>query len=234
MWRRHCGGLAGAGAGLIFAVACQLGPDVPLTDWHFVEGRADFVPVTHQDSMSAGWYQGTLGEMHEPRLHDARTALGMTVIRYLWVRAFDPAVAVRMVETPGRCTVVVAILDTREYRSVASDTSDILAVSVPGPRRILRRDSSEVSPQQCEAVHAYAMAAGLWSGPAKIADNGLDGDDVIFEIADVAGHRIAQRWTPRPGASPEFREVAGRFIALGNVDPRMRTFASDWSPWARR
>jgi len=241
MWRTHRSVVVVAGAILLCAIACYADPDTPPTDPpepKLIAMPADLVPTTPLDSFRVQMFGGTLRDMHEPILDGTRAPAGMTVIRMIWVRSFDPPSAVRMVETPGHCKVVVAITGVPWQRYSPRGSDSVWRVDAPWPytglRPIVRRDSSEVPLERCAAIHSAAIAARLWSGPVVGKEIGLDGDDVAFEIVDTAGHRFATRWTPRPGSSPEFRDVAERFIFIGRIDARMGSLEGHWSPWADR
>ena len=178
-----------------------------------------YFPPGAIDSFGAQWFGGQLRAMGEPPLFGATIPAGTTVFRFLWLRSFDPDLAVRVTESPELCTVTTTIIGMRVDSLSAPDSQRVqmLVSSRPGPT--LRRDSTPVPLQECIDLHAQLIAAGLWSGPATDNVVGLDGDELLFEMVDGRGYSVARRWTPYQRHAPEFRKASYLFIALGKVNP---------------
>jgi hypothetical protein len=215
--------LAALSIGTLLYAACNApNPvDMPSAEIAFV---ADTTPAAYfapgvLDSFELAWLGGTLRSMGEPPLDRATMPAGTTVFRLLWLRSFDPDVAIRVSESATRCTVTTTIIGRREDTYSAPDSQGIetWVSSRPGP--ILRHDSISMPLQNCADLRARVSAARLWSGPAFDGVMGLDGDVVAFEMADAHGHRFAQRWSPWERHAPEFHTLSYAFTTRARVDP---------------
>lgn len=219
MNRIHGGAACLALVAGIVAGCRQTGDDAPVArpSVEFVGGSLDFFPAALQVSPFTGYYKEVFRRMSEPSMYGARIPAGMTVIRLLWFRSFDPVVVIRIAMTAERCTIGTTI------DGVGVDEFGVpdLQGGMPGVAKrygpLLRRDSSELDLERCGRVHANAIAARLWSGSMTDTLFANDGGDIVFELADSSGYYVAKRTDTQ--RAPEFWKVAARFIELANVNP---------------
>lgn len=180
---------------------------------------AAYFRPTPIDSFHAEWFGGSLRAMREPPLAGALVPDGATVLRFLWLRAFDPPIAVRVVAAPLHCTVTTTVISMSAAAWSHPDSKGVQRELSTRPGKILRRDSVEVPVRSCLELCAQAAAAKLWSGPVIDTAAGLDGSDWVFEVVDANGYHLAERWSPDSNRALEFRLAGIAFLRLGNALP---------------
>jgi hypothetical protein len=174
------------------------------------------VPI---DSFHAAWYGGVLRSMREPPFAGAQIPAGASLLRFLWLRSFDPQIAVRVFSAPRHCTVTTTVIAMSEVEWSAPDSKAVELELSTRPGKVLRRDSVEVPVRLCTGLRAQTTAAKLWSGAIIDTTAGEDGSDWVLEVVDATGYHLAERWSPDSNRALEFRLAGIAFLRLGNTLP---------------
>jgi hypothetical protein len=123
------------------------------------------------------WYGGELCRMSEAPLA-AQTA--DETYRFLWLRAFQPPVSVRIQRAGGRATLVAVELD--EHGNVS-----------------LRRERT-LGDLEWRTLTATLGTAAFWDAPTRHSDvGGEDGADWIFEGYRPGLYHVIWLWSPERG-----------------------------------
>ena len=153
------------------------------------------------DTSRVAWYGNALQAMGEPRLA-SDTTTGETM-RFLWLRTFHRAMAVRLVSGERGCLVVLTMLSGRSGTEL-------------GP--IYRRDSTLTGHTQCSIVRDALNATGFRDALAPNARE-RDGSEWVFEVKDAEGYRVVVRWSPEISPRDRAFAAAGRaFLTLAAWD----------------
>jgi hypothetical protein len=179
-------------------------------------------PEAQADSFLALWYTRALVAMHEPPLYGAQAPPGVVVWRFIWLRSFDPPVAIRITNSPRRCSIVATALGnviTPEPPQDSSGAVYITDILRFGP--ITRRDSSLRSPVEC--THAIQSIPGFWAAPGEDSRTGIDGANWVFEALEQGRYHVVTRWSPDSARNPRYRAAGLAFLALGGIYPTGRS-----------
>jgi hypothetical protein len=155
-----------------------------------------------------------LGEPEEKGLEDLLTGMrepslfflvksGAEVYRFIWLRSFLPAVAVRIVRTPLSTLLVVRDRQgTGKYPEGADADMEI----------------REVTPEQWKCFELQLTSARFWDLSPTVAAIGLDGADWIVEGVNNDKYHIVERWSP--DLNDPFRRLSWYFmqLAVGSKD----------------
>ena len=150
------------------------------------------------DTLLRRWFSAELCAMGELPLHRYDLSEGFGV-RLLWLRAFHPGVAIRVVETAS-ATRLVAIELARGDERYARGT-------------IARRSEIGLSQSEVAAIREELRRIGFWSLGTE-ESRGRDGSEWIVEVVDQRRYHVVQRWT---GA--ELQPVGLQLINLSGLDP---------------
>lgn len=153
------------------------------------------------DTSRIAWFGNALAAMGEPRLEEE----GETpTLRFLWLRTFHRAMAVRLEHRPTGCLVVLTILTGRAGTEL-------------GP--IYKRDSSVTGADRCTPVRTALDAAGFARADLAAGERGRDGAEWVFEARDASGYRVVVRWSPELSTTDRGFALAGRaFLNLAAWD----------------
>ena len=130
------------------------------------------------DGFVRAWYSSQLCAMGEPRLA-APDSSDRTVVRFLWLRSFDPGIAIRA---------------TR-----ASDTYQLTAIRLNGaggysPGSVDLRKERTLSASEWSRVSAALHRSNYWALPTSDRSNdGLDGSQWIVEVVDGEQYHVVDR-----------------------------------------
>ncbi len=153
------------------------------------------------DTSRIGWYGNALAAMGEPRLE---TNAGTPTLRFLWLRTFHRAMAVRLEQRSTGCLVVLTILNGRAGTELGS---------------IYKRDSSITGSDRCTQVRNTLDAAGFARTDLAADERGRDGAEWVFEARDASGYRAVVRWSPELSTTNRGFAMAGRaFLDLAAWD----------------
>ena len=122
-----------------------------------------------------------LRAMNEPRVYGSAEAAGDEVYRFLWLRSFDPLMAVRIEYRELRYTLTIKILEGMH--------------GFP-PLPLAFSDEREVSKAQGEGLGQLLAKAQFWSSPPRGDRMGLDGASWILEGAQPGRYHVIHRWSP--------------------------------------
>jgi hypothetical protein len=159
----------------------------------------------------------TVRSMGEPRLDQQSSGGAGTVMRFLWMRAFHPAVAVRVVNARGRCRVVTTVLELDAAEYGPPDREGIQALTRMRPGAIQRRDSTDVPSARCASLNRTLVPV-LRTRQSTHLD-GVDGSQWIFEQRDARGYASASRWSPDQVTDGSLRRAGISFLQLGSALP---------------
>ncbi len=133
------------------------------------------------------WYSKQLRAADEPslfRLSQRPVKAGDFVLRFTWLRSFDPSMFITLRRQGGR------------FELIARELSGAGGYEPGAVRRSVRRP---LSPAAAQALLAAIDPDALFAGPTALCDRGCDGSEWLFEIVDHRGYRIVNRWSPEHG-----------------------------------
>jgi hypothetical protein len=105
------------------------------------------------------------------------------VVRFLWLSAFHPGAAIRIVAAPSSCSVAIAKLGRREDPSVDALETD---------------DEKSLPATDCERVFGALDSTGFWRLPTRDSMNrGFDGSDWLIEARRGEETHMVFRWIGR-------------------------------------
>lgn len=140
------------------------------------------------DQFLAGYYSTELKILGEPSL--LKPAGGeVETYRLLWLRTFDPPIAVRLeVKSDGTGTVTTKMADGQ---AGFPNTS----------RKIVENASRPVQREQVQAFLALIARTSFWSiatneDPEDTIDVGQDGSEWVLEGAKGGIYHVVSRWSP--------------------------------------
>lgn len=145
----------------------------------------------------AAWYSTQLCAMGEPPL--AIPPAATLVLRFVWLRSFHPAIAVR-VERVGP--------DARLY-----------AVELSGaggyePGLPARRQERSLSDVDWEVLANLVEQSDFWLLPVTEPGFGLDGATWLLEISERHRYHLVDRWS-----GGELEDVGRQLLALSGLEP---------------
>ena len=201
--------------GLVLSAACASDTrpvnGVPAQRLSFDSGAlipAGFLRTAHAraDSFIYAWYSRELVSLGEPRLIDAAAHDDDEAYRFLWIRSFDPVVAVR-----------VQLLHDGRPIAIVSQTAHSAAFEL-SPRT--RRDTIPLSASDWQGLRTTLEREHFWTMPPTNPEpGGLDGAQWVIEGLRGGRYHIADRWTPSDtGTGAPMRRTGLRFIRLGRVN----------------
>lgn len=151
------------------------------------------------DSLMVRQYSAVLSAMREPPL------AGRDSWRFLWLRSFHPAVAIRVDRTSSGCIIV-----TKEVTWNDSVTRQMLT----------RQDSIRIEDANCDKLLTRVASLEVWdaSSPARPA-GGVDGADWVFERG-APRYALARAWSPQArGPERHFRNAGLAFLSAARLQP---------------
>lgn len=134
--------------------------------------------IEASDRFTRNWYGSELCAMGEAPL--APPDRGATRIRFLWLRSFHPAIAVRL-EHSGSGTELVAI--------------KLAGGPDYAPGAVAKRVTRPLSPIEWRGVEALVQRSGFWHMPTETSPRGVDGSQWIVEISEPSRYHIVDRWS---------------------------------------
>jgi hypothetical protein len=132
------------------------------------------------------WYSEQLSAAGEPSLYEAgRRSANGDVIRFTWLRSFDPPVIVR-----------VEGLESTSPRLIAKQLSGAGGYK---PGTIGAQIDRRLSRVEATALRRMLLSTKVFDLPALECDGGMDGAQWIIEGGGKAGYRFVARWSPENG-----------------------------------
>jgi len=171
-------------------------PAIGKNDHYFP--RAIFGLDFEMDKSSRDWYSRHLRAMGEPSLSCGETS-AIEIYRFIWLRSFDPPVAIRVVRAAS------------EVRIVGYELSGQGGYE---PGKIRHRIDRRLSEDEWWKLRAAVDVAGLWNLPTVGPGGGLDGSMWIYEMRRPSSYHVSAHWTPEPGA---FRDVGLLLLQLSGL-----------------
>ena len=147
---------------------------------------------------SAGeWPSVALCAMGETSL--TKPAKGRSRVRLLWLRSFDPAIAVRVEHASTGTRLFAMELDGQG--------------GTPGGA-LAERLERELSPEEWSELQTRLSEAGFWNLPTMGPAPGCDGATWIVEVAEHHRYHVVERWIGQD------IEGLGRYLLeLSNLEP---------------
>lgn len=154
-------------------------------------GWDDFFPKGYLDdrllvhNTLACWYGCSLRAMAEPSLQAAKNPPGTQAYRFLWLRTWDPPVAVRL--------------------SVAKEGTGTLAVRITNgrggayPGALANEESRRLSKAEVDGWLAKLAAANFWMLPSFQREPGEGGAQWLVEGLKDGQYHLVDRWSPPEG-----------------------------------
>src|SRR5262245_41299972 len=144
----------------------------------------------------AKWYSSQLCAMGEPTLAPRR---GAVRVRFLWLRSFDPGIAVRV-----------------EH---GTDSTTVHATELSGkggyePGRVAKTLERSLSPDEWSDVQRGIEEIRFWALPTNVPSMGQDGSQWILEVANGSRFHVVDRWS-----GGELQSLGERILALSGLEP---------------
>lgn len=134
------------------------------------------------DGFVRAWYSSQLCAMGEPRL-SAGNSGDRTVIRFLWLRSFDPGIAIRV---------------TRSADAYRLSTIRLDGAGGYAPGNVALREERAITASEWHRLTAALKIANYWALPTSDRSNdGLDGSQWIVEAVEGGKHHVVDRWMGR-------------------------------------
>jgi len=169
-------------------------PDVPARSSDVASPRP-LISVKHVGELRSEWYSRQLAALEEPSLDPAISPQSpKDSIRFLWLRTFDPPVAIRIERNDNGATLFLKEADGKGGYS-------------PGTLR--RSERHQLTDAEWESVVAAINECGFWTMPIERVQEGVledgrvvsigggsDGAEWILEVARGSTYRVIHRNTP--------------------------------------
>jgi hypothetical protein len=140
------------------------------------------------DEFQAGWFGRHLSVAEEPSLYLASRLPEPErphILRFDWLRSFDPAITVRVTfDSQGGATLVA-----KELSGAGGYSST----------EISRRVERVLTGLELDGLHE-SLSEQPFDGPAATCDFGLDGAQWVLEEVSGGGYRVTNQWSPEGGA----------------------------------
>jgi hypothetical protein len=141
-----------------------------------------------------------LRAMREPDLSEATEGS----YRFLWVRAFDQPVSIRVIGPPAAATLIGKVLSGSPYRQ---------------PAKLCLRVERRLTVRQYETIRSCFSTPEIWQWPEEDPRRIKDGAVWVVEARQGGRHLFGRSWSPESGALREcalgLLEAAG--IPTGEV-----------------
>lgn len=165
-------------------------------------------------------YAAALHGMNEPPLRGATLEHGSRVLRFLWLRSFHPAIAVRVMVSSAGCSVVTTVRTADGFTLGPPDSTGGGTILGPFPGATLRRDSSEVMIAACAALTAHTEAVGITTDQPHTAGGGPDGVLWMLERVDERGHGCLEAWSLDSNSARTIWDAGMAFLTAGHARPK--------------
>jgi hypothetical protein len=170
---------------------------LPVGGWaqegYFPEGVFD------DPGQASSWYPYELRVLGEPSLYDLSANPSNQSYRFLWLRTFDPPVAVRLdVNADGTGTVVTKIGDGK-----AGYPTTI--------KKVVEIDRHDLTREQVQAFAALVDKDRFWwlesDEPAPAGKARNDGSEWVIEAVRNGSYNVVARWSPGSNSSEGSKAV---------------------------
>ncbi len=157
------------------------------------------------DAFITEWYSGALAALREPSLLQ-NVLGGCETYRFLWLRTFDPPIALRL--------------------EGGSDGWGVLTVKVAdgtggyNPGTLHYESAVAVNPTQVQRLRVLLDRAGFWESPTQEPMTGtvnVDGARWVFEATKEGRYHVLDRWSPSSGP---YRAAALLLVRLARLQIR--------------
>jgi len=146
--------------------------------------KSDGAPVVSE--FENHWYSQHLSAAAEPSLYEAgRRSRNGDVVRFTWLRTFDPPVIVRV-------------------EGLGSASPHLIAKQLSGaggyePGTVSKQIDRHLSRVEATALKHMLLRTNVFDLPAIECSGGMDGAEWIIEGAGKSGYRFVDRWSPQRG-----------------------------------
>jgi hypothetical protein len=144
-----------------------------------------------------GWFAGHLVSMGEPPLYPPCPE-GTTVYRFLWLRTFDPAVAIRVTRS------------SEEARVIAKKTNGLGGYE---PGDLVENRERVLSEDEWRLLADKVAEVSFWDLESNAA-MGLDGSEWILEGVRNGKYHFVYEWSPKKGP---IRELGTAFLEVSKL-----------------
>jgi hypothetical protein len=146
--------------------------------------KSDGAPVV--SDFENRWFSQHLSAAAEPSLYEAsRRSGGGDVIRFTWLRSFDPPIIVRVEELRSASPHLIA--------------KQLSGAGGYGPGVVNKQVDRHLSRVEASALRRLLLQANAFNLPAVECGGGMDGAEWIIEGVSRDGYRFVRRWSPEDG-----------------------------------
>lgn len=142
------------------------------------------------DNFTREWYGNELDLLDEPSLYELSNDESKTAYRFLYLRSFHPAIAIR-IELEEDKTGKLYVKNGDEYKQ------------------------SSLSTIKTGQIFEELDRSILWKLSSTIEYSGLDGAHWIIEAVENGQYHLVDRWAPKYGY---IRRIGLYFLEVGGVD----------------
>jgi len=150
-----------------------------------------------RNSFTMEWYSRDLKALDEPSLWELSQHDNQVVVyRFLWIRAFDNPIVVRVtIAANGTANVVVKMGE----------------VGKGSPGRLIRNERHDLPAAIIADLAARIQGTNFWNVPTVESMNGvgLDGAEWVLEGVSEGNYHVVVRWSPEKGS---YRKLCLFFI----------------------
>jgi hypothetical protein len=187
---------------LAIVVLCCASTCVLAQTAYFPKGAFD---DSATDQYMGDYYSGHLRNLDEPSLLRLSADAGMESYRFLWLRAFDPPIVIRLdVKADGTGTVTAKIADGQSGFPATC-------------RKVVKNVSRAVTREQVQGFRALMGRMDFWSiatneDPMDVAED--DGSEWVIEAVKGGKYHVVARWSPDVNQSPGSKAILDLGLAM--------------------
>ncbi len=164
------------------------------------------------DHFKSVWYSEELKRLAEPCLLEVSRGQSRESYRFLWVRSFDPPVAIRVDVRPDGTSVLTTKVANGEAGFLGTITHLVQDVSRPLTR------------EQTQTLLGQVDRTKFWTLSSSVNDQtGADGAQWVIEGVKGGKYHLVDRWSPKTGAVRELALTFLQGVAQMNV-PKDRIY----------
>ena len=145
--------------------------------------RIDTGETTYDGKFTVEWYSKHLYAMKEPLLYNIIPH--KEIFRFLWLRTFDPPVAIRIEKNKDEYSLTLKICD---------------GAGGYDPGNLIVNKTKAIDKATWNSFTGLVEKAGYWNSATTDNDIGLDGSQWILESADNRRYHVVDRWSPQSGS----------------------------------
>lgn len=165
-----------------------------------------FPPLAFDESRT-NWYAKYLIAMDEPSLFQESKEKTVHSYRFLWLRSFDPAVAIRLTIDPEG----TGLIEVKVFKENGDNAG-----------RVIMNETVPVGKENVDQFLQQVIKSGFWELPTSEKENQSDdfitihsdGAQWILEGAKSGDYHVVDRWSPKKGL---YRSLCLRLVELAKL-----------------